>query len=78
MTELPHNQVDFAVDTLGPLVLFLPSSSDAEVWSLTGGFQSSVRWLGVFLLEPESADITLRKIIADGFRVRLDGRLIQC
>jgi hypothetical protein len=74
--HIPARAVDFCVDSAGPLAMFLPASPEAEVWALTGGFQGHIKWLGVFLVEQDRASIILGKLLADGFRVRLDGRLI--
>jgi hypothetical protein len=69
--------IDYAIDTYGPLVLFLPVSSPGETWALTGGLAPHAKWLGCYLLEPDAADIAIRKMIAAGLRLRIDGHEVQ-
>jgi hypothetical protein len=70
------DSVDFCVDTCGPLVMFLPASSAAETWALTGGLGGNCKWLGVYLLEPDQASTLIQKMIGANMRVRIDGRVV--
>jgi hypothetical protein len=67
-------KIDFAIDTqCGGLTMFLPLSSTAETWIETGGLSPAARWLGVYLLEDQTADLAIRRMLAGGLVVRIDG-----
>jgi hypothetical protein len=74
---MPRQTVDFCVDTLGPLVLFLPASPDAHVWAETGGMGAACKWLGVYLMEADAADTAISRMLEADLRVRVDGRTIE-
>jgi len=71
-------EIDFAIDSGGPLTMILPTSSSAELWTLTGGLAPNVKWLGVYLVEADAASRIVCRLLAEGFRLRIDGKVLSC
>lgn len=72
--------IDFVVDTAGPLTMVVAMSPAAEDWAAREFVRFSRRWpiLGVWLLEPDSADMLLRDAVRTGeLTLRVDGHLVK-